>query len=91
MLAVEHVTFSRTPQGGLRIEFQDAAFARADCVFIDPSTRSITGLLGQLQFHIGTVSADDAASLMRQDRVMLSAPHPAGHDVVLLAPLETIH
>ena len=91
MLSVQTASFSRTPQGEVCITFDDAIFARADVVFIDPSSRQISALLDGLHFKIGTVTEDMAGHFMANDSVILTAPHPQGHLLALIAPVETLH
>lgn len=91
MFMPQKVSFSRNASGTFRIEFDDAVYAQADVVFVDPSSNHLTGLLGQIHFSIGTVSADMARSLMRESTVILTAPHPQGHEVSLLTPVQTLH
>lgn len=91
MLAVHTVQFSYTPRGQLRIAFDDAVFARAEMVFIDPSTRRLTGLVGHTQFDFGLVPEELGTKFMSHDHVILTAPHPQGHEMMLAAALETLH
>lgn len=91
MLQVLGASFSRDVHGRLCITLDDAAFARADVVFIDPSSREISALLDGMQVGLGTVSAEFAELFMKQGCVFLTAPHPHGHDLTLVAPVLTIH
>lgn len=91
MLSVQNVTFSRTMHGYLCITFDDAAFARADVIFINPASREISAFLDGLHVKIGTVPTNIDSNFIAHDSVLLTAPHPEGHDVALLAPLRTIH
>lgn len=90
MLSADDASFSQTPQGQLRIDLRDAAFARADIVFIDPSNHQVSGLIGDVHFAIGILSETMAASITGRDYVILTAPHPQGHDLILTAPFLTI-
>lgn len=91
MLEVHTVQFSYTPKGQLRIAFDDAVFARAEMIFIDPSTRRLTGMIGPVHFEIGMVPTELGTKFMKHDYVVLTAPHPKGHDMTLTAALETLH
>ncbi|NBX66156.1 MAG: hypothetical protein EBQ96_04085 [Proteobacteria bacterium] len=91
MLQVQGASFSRDAHGRLCIALDDAAFTRADVVFIDPSSREISALLDGMQVGLGRVTADMAKAFMEQGCVFLTAPHPQGHDLTLIAPVLTIH
>jgi hypothetical protein len=90
MLAVEDVTFSQTPHGFGRIDFKDPVFARAEILFYDPSSNAITGLIDGVHFTFGVLPQDLTATFRRNATVFLTAPHPAGHDLVLSAQLSTL-
>jgi hypothetical protein len=91
MLAVHQIHVSRNLKGMLCIALDDATFVRADMVFIDPASRRISGLMGPLHFEIGTAPEEFMAHFLSQNRVILTAPHPQGHEVTLVASLATLH
>ncbi len=91
MLSVQNASFSRTAQGHPCIALDDAAFARADIVFIDPASGQVSALLGQVHFTIGTIPKSLAETFMKHSSVILTAPHPQGHDIALHAPVRTLH
>ncbi|MCB1539062.1 MAG: hypothetical protein KDJ49_08870 [Alphaproteobacteria bacterium] len=91
MLSVQNASFSRTPQGHVRIALDDAAFARADVIFIEPESGEVSGLIGHVHFVIGVAPLPLAQAAMRHEAVILTAPHPLGHDIVLTAPVCTLH
>jgi hypothetical protein len=91
MISDKTAFFSRDPHGRLQIAFDDGVFARADVIFIDPAKSEISALLDGVHVIIGTVSKDMADSFMEHDSVMLTAPHPQGHELMLCAPILTIH
>ena len=91
MLSAQKVSFSCNATGDLRIDLDDAVFVRADLIFIDPASRTVSGLIGEIHFSLGQVSPEMAASFMSQGRVILSAPHPQGHELMLMAPVLTLH
>lgn len=91
MLQIQDALFSRDRQGRLCIALEDVAFARADVVFIDPSSREISALLDGMHIKLGTVTADMARVFMEHDHVLLTAPHPHGHELTLVAPVLTMH
>ena len=91
MFTIDIASFSRTVQGDLRIALDDVAFARADVVFVDPSSREISALLDGMLVTLGVVSQEMAESFMEHDHVILSAPHPHGHELTLVAPVLAIH
>lgn len=90
MLAVQNASFSRNAHGVVCITMDDPAFARADIVFIDPSSRQVSALLGDIHFRIGTVDESLAEIFMKHSSVILMARHPQGHDLSLLAPITTL-
>lgn len=91
MLTVDDAAFSCTPQGQARIDFKDPVFVRADTVFYDPASNEVSGLIDGLQFRIGTVPARLASTFAKHSSVILTAPHPHGHELVLSARISTIH
>lgn len=91
MLQDDSAFFSRDPQGRLQISFDDGVFVRADVIFIDPSSREVSALLDGIQINLGTVSEDMAITFMEEDMVVLTAPHPLGHDLKLTAPILAMH
>lgn len=91
MLSIQTASFSRSVHGGVCISFDDVAFARADVVFIDPSSREVSALVDGMHVKLGIVSSDLAALFMAHDVVTLTAPHPQGHDLRLVAPVLSIH
>jgi hypothetical protein len=91
MLQVQGALFSRDVHGRLCIALDDAAFARADVIFIDPSSREISALLDGMHIKLGIVTVEMAKVFMEHDSVLLTAPHPHGHDLTLVAPVLTIH
>lgn len=90
MLTVQNASFSRNAHGHVCIALDDPAFARADVVFIDPSSRLISGLLGDLHFRIGIVDESMVETFLKNHSVILTAPHPQGHQLALMAPVLTI-
>lgn len=91
MLQAQTALFSRDIQGRLCIALDDVAFARADVIFIDPSSRVISALLDGLHVKLGTATPEMARLFMAQDCALLTAPHPHGHELTLVAPVLTIH
>jgi len=90
MLTVQNASFSRSAQGVACITLDDPAFARADVVFIDPSSRQISALLGDLHFRIGVCDEAMAATFLKNHSVILTARHPQGHELALMAPVLTL-
>lgn len=91
MLQAQTALFSRDVQGRLCIALDDVAFARADVIFIDPSSREISALLDGVHIKLGIASSEMAKVFMAQDCALLTAPHPHGHDLTLIAPVLAIH
>lgn len=90
MLSVQKASFSRNAGGVVCISLDDPAFARADVVFIDPGSRQVSALLGDVHFKIGIMDADLASACLKANSVILTARHPQGHDLMLVAPVLTI-
>lgn len=90
MLSVQNVSFSRNAHGVVCISMDDPTFARADVVFIDRGSCQVSALLGDLHFKIGTMDADLASACLKTNSVILTARHPQGHDLALIAPVLTI-
>jgi|GEM_PF-2488205 len=91
MLSIQTASFSRDVHGHLCIALDDVAIARADVIFVDPSNREISALLDGMLIKLGIVSQEMANNFMTHDSVLLTAPHPHGHDLTLMAPVLTIH
>jgi len=91
MISLQSAAFMRNANGEVCIAFDDAAFARAEIVFIDPRTYEVTALLDGVHLTLGHVSPDLAGSFMSHETVLLTGPHPMGHDVTLEAALMTLH
>lgn len=91
MISLQSASFMRNANGEVCIAFDDAAFARAEIVFIDPNSLEVTALLDGVQLHIGHISPDLAHSFMSHETVLLTGPHPMGYDVTLEAALMTLH
>ena len=91
MLSVDDASFSCTQTGVVRIDFKDPVFARADIVFYDPSSDEVTGLVDGHHFKIGVLPKSLAGMFKKHAAVLLTAPHPNGHELVLSAHVSTLH
>jgi hypothetical protein len=91
MLSALMASIETSRDGEICIAFDDLAYARADTVFIDRKSNEISSLIDGLYVHLGAVSADMAANLAAHDSVRLLAPHPQGHELNLIAALQSFH
>lgn len=91
MLTVQTASFDRSMEGDISIAFDDVAYTRADTIFVDTKSNEISALIDGLHVNLGAVDAATATHLAGQGSVMLRGPHPQGHELILIAALQSIH
>lgn len=91
MLAVQNASFDHGITGDVSISFDDIAYARADTIFVDTVSNEISALVDGVPINLGHVDADLALRLAEQSQIALRGPHPMGHELILIAALQTTH
>ncbi|HEY8963749.1 MAG TPA: hypothetical protein VIN59_04720 [Alphaproteobacteria bacterium] len=90
MLSVQTASFEAF-EGAISIAFDDVAYARAETVYVDTNSNEISALVDGVHIALGAVSPEIAAHLAGQGTIALRGPHPLGHELILIAALQTTH
>lgn len=73
--------------GAVCINFNDPAYVRAQCIYLDKDAHEVYALLDEHQFLIGEVSKLMAEGLAECEEVLLTGTLPEGQLLELYAPV----
>lgn len=82
--------FMRNKGDEVAIAFMDPAWIRSDIVLVDKEDGSVHAVLHESLYFIDHLPPHMLDSFKSQDTVLLTAPHPEGGFVDLVAPLQMI-
>ena len=77
----------KNEDGRFMIAFEDPAYVRSDCVYMNDDDKSLYILMQELSFLIGEVTEDMLKDLNENEKVLLSALLPDGKNLELHSPL----